>query len=605
LVVELVNTGASAPTSSVCALFDDFAVIIHDGQLRRKGECVPLSGQSFEILVLLVQASGRLVTREQIRTHLWNGATVVEFEHSINSAIKKLRHALNDHPTSPQYIETVRRRGYRFLAPVRWAKTEAVPLLKPEAGSSEKATATLPPWRDQQTSIAVLPFLNLSDTNGDYLGDGLAEEIINTLAHVSGVKVTARTSAFTFRGKSLDIRRIARSLNVHYVLEGSVQRLDSRIRVTIQLIDGREGSHVWSHRYDCELVDLFALQDQIAEAVARALEVRFGTNQPTSRQRRPSPQAYEAYLKARHYLYMATPETLVRAQEYLVDAMNSDPSYPEPCYELGTYYLFQALSGVGDPRQLVPMARNQAEKTLSVDPRFLRAHALLGCALTMIDYNWQEAKHHFELALSVDPVSADVRFWYALFNLVPQGRLTEAIAQMERTLEIDPINVFLRINLAAICFISRMFDRASDETRRALEFGENLWMCHFGKGSVELLLERPTEAVSSFTRAYQLAGWSAQVVGHLSGALVRTGELRRAQEILKEMDRFPPYSIPVGMTAFHSICGEGDKAAEWFERAIEVRDPFVLVYINNPITELLCQSSRWSYLLEKMNLTNC
>jgi serine/threonine-protein kinase len=329
---------------------------------------------------------------------------------------------------------------------------------------------------ERQPSIAVLPFANMSrDPDDEYFSDGLAEEIINTLAHLPGLKVTARTSAFAFRGKEQDITKIAEMLHVRTILEGSVRRSGSRIRVTAQLINAEDGYHLWSERYDREMADVFAMQDEIAAAIARALEVKL-VGKPAGRQHLPDLRAYEAFLKARHELLKVDPESAARGRRLLEQAIALDPAYSEPYGELGSCYVLQALTGLRSAREAMPAARARAQNALERSASDARAHGVLCSVAGLYDYDWKEAAEQYRLALAVEAVPGEVRARCALAYLVPLSRFQEALEQLETALEHDPLNGFVRSTFALVLAFGGMHDRARIEAQKVIEVDANLWI---------------------------------------------------------------------------------------------------------------------------------
>jgi serine/threonine-protein kinase len=292
----------------------------------------------------------------------------------------------------------------------------------------------------------VLPFSNMSaDKDNEYFSDGLAEEIINRLAHVSGLRVIARTSAFAFKGKNEDLRRIAHVLGVTSILEGSVRRAGTRMRVTVQLIAASDASHLWSERYDRELSDVFAIQDEIAEAIAVALQVKLaGSSQFT-----PKLPAYEALLQGRYHRQKFTPEAHLRAKECFEQAVALDPGYAAPHAELGLNYLLFATNGIRTMIEVAPFIQAEARKALELNPSDVDSHFLLGTVAAVHDYDWKAAAGHFEKVMSPSFVSADARWAYARFYLAPLGRLRESAEEMQRAVEQDPLNVVWRAVLGS------------------------------------------------------------------------------------------------------------------------------------------------------------
>jgi eukaryotic-like serine/threonine-protein kinase len=296
---------------------------------------------------------------------------------------------------------------------------------------------------ETEPSIAVLPFANMSaDKENEYFSDGLAEEIINALAHIPGLMVTARTSAFAFRDKEQDIRKIADALGVRTVLEGSVRRAGNRIRVTAQLINAADGYHLWSERYDRELADVFAMQDEIAQSIASALKVKLSGKASSGHKQRHTPAvaAFEALLKARHYGALFTPESFRKAKDYFEQAIALDPQFALAHVELGLHFCLTAIATILPARQAMPLVRAQAQRALEIDPDLPEAQAMLGVVAALFDYDWLEAKRRFQLAMAHESLPWFVRFAYAAWYLTFVGRYDEAVSEFRGALQADPLN---------------------------------------------------------------------------------------------------------------------------------------------------------------------
>jgi TolB-like protein len=338
----------------------------------------------------------------------------------------------------------------------------------------ERAAAepTSTPTEDHP-SIAVLPFANMSsDKENEFFGDGLAEEIINVLAQAPGLKVAGRTSSFFFRGKDVEFAEIGRRLNVEHILEGSVRKAGNRIRVTAQLIKVADGFHLWSERYDREATDIFGIQDEITQAIAAALRTRLSPKTATLRHHAPNLRAYEAYLKARDEWFKPTPESLARVKESLEHAIELDPKFALAYSLLGGHYTMLANLGIRPAREVIPLARAAEQEALRVEPSLPEAHALLGvCAGD--EYDWSEAKQHWRLAMAREPVSRDVRFWYGNHYLLPIGRLAEAVEEMARGLQEDPLNLLYRHHYAVGLRHAGRPEDAEAELRMVLEIDGN------------------------------------------------------------------------------------------------------------------------------------
>ena len=404
------------------ARFGEFELDSERGTLVRNGRRVRIQPQPLRVLTYLIDRAGAVVTRDDLRQAIWDQATFVEFDQGLNYCIRQIRQALNDDAIKPVFIETLKKLGYQFIAPV---ERKAGPAAEP--------------------SIAVLPFEDMSvGRDHEWFADGLAEEIISALSHVPGLKVIARTSAFAFKHKRLDIRRIAETLGVTYVLEGSVRKAGDRIRVTAQLISAADGSHLWSDQYDGELTGVFAIQEETAQAIARALKITLSA--PASSRRAENIAAYEAYLEARHHFFKVS---LPKFKECLDRALALDPDFALANCLYGVFYTMSSGWNVLMPaHEAMPKARLAAQRALDLDPALPEAHALLGVVKAHYDFDWSESEQHFRVALSMSPKSSDVLFWYGNHCLLPTGRIRQAIDAMSRGLEADPLNLLYRHHLA-------------------------------------------------------------------------------------------------------------------------------------------------------------
>jgi len=334
-------------------------------------------------------------------------------------------------------------------------------------------------------SIAVLPFVNLTgDRENEFFSDGLADEIINTLSRTPGLRVIARTSAFAFRKKQQDIRKIASALNVQTVLEGGVRRSANRLRVTAQLIKADDGAHAWSERYDREIDDLFSVQEEIASAIAASLRVKLADRPLPRRKYHPVLPAYETYLRGIHDLFKNTPDSLSRSKQQLLRASEIDGRYADPHLALAQCYVLLGLHGVQPSREVMPLIRAEALQTLDLNQSSSLGHALLGLVAGAFDYDWTEVDRRFALAMADSPVPNLVRWPYANFCLAPRGRFEEAAEQMELWLEQDPLNVAARADMAFFLNHAGLQDRALAAARSALHIDESSWFAHYAMAEI-------------------------------------------------------------------------------------------------------------------------
>jgi TolB-like protein/Tfp pilus assembly protein PilF/predicted Ser/Thr protein kinase len=449
-------------------------------------------------------------------------------------------------------------------------------------------------------SIAVLPFANLSgDRENEYFSDGLTEEIITELARIPGLKVIARTSAFAFKGRNEDVRRIAEALGVTKVLEGSVRRAGERIRVTAQLISAADGTHMWSERYDRSTADVFAIQDDIAQSIAKAFRVKMA-KKAGLHAHTPALPAYEAFLRARELLFRFTPDSWVRAKGWLDQAIELDPAYADPHMELGLGYFLQGF-GAQLLRDVAPTIRAEAHRALALNPSDPQPHILLGSVAAAHDYDWNEAADRFRDALRATPVSADTRWAYATVYLSAFGRFEESAAEMQRAVERDPLNAVWRAVWSDHLACAGKHDRAIEEGLKAVELDESHFAPHVSLGQACLASGRLEQAVDAFERAHRAAPGHPIPLGLLAGSLVQLGDKDRAAELIRQMGNEP---LPVwGRALYHLVCGEIDAAADWFETMLEHREPFAVVYVRSPIVRPLRESPRWRKIAETMHLS--
>src|SRR5579859_409190 len=416
----------SSPKAEVYQ-FGEFRLDTGRRLLTERQTPVGLSGKAFDTLLYLVEHRGIVLKKEQLMQAIWPD-TVVE-ENNLNQNISTLRRVLGESRDEHRYIATVPGRGYQFVAQVRVVVREDREHHRPASGAS----------------IAVLPFVNFSaDPANEYFCDGLAEELINALSKLEHVRVAARTSAFSFKGRQTDVREIGKSLNVGAVLEGSVRKSGNRLRITAQLINTADGCHVWSERYDRDvsMEDIFDVQDEIALAVVDALKLKLMGKERSAVLKRPTdnPEAYLLYLKGQYYRWKTAPEDFARSRDYFQRAVDADPSFTLGYFGLNSYYGYGSAWGMLPPDEGWPKAEAALRKALELDNTFPEAHLSLAAYLLVCRRDWSGAEKEIKNVLSLNPKLPEIHHLYAFYFLT-LGRVDEAIAESRRALDGDPLSL--------------------------------------------------------------------------------------------------------------------------------------------------------------------
>jgi len=455
--------------------------------------------------------------------------------------------------------------------------------------------------REDTPSIAVLPFANLSaDKENEYFGDGLAEEIINALAKVPELRVIARASAFAFRGGERDLRAIGQRLRVGTILEGSVRRAGSRIRVTAQLIQVADESHLWSERYEREMTDIFAIQDDISQAIADALKVRLAA----TRRSTTNVEAFQNYLKGLYWYQRYTPESLALAKQSFEQALGHDAECAPAYAGLAVYYFGLGATGIRPMTEMAPLAKSAAENALGIDGTLSEAHSVLGLVAGAVEYDWKGAERHFQAAMAVDPVPPLVRVRYALYFLTPLGRFGEAVAQYRRAFETDPLSMMVHFGLAFAFYCQGLYDEAIEHAGTAVDLYPDYWLVHFAMGLALGQKGRVTQSIASLEATVRLAPSFTLAAGFLAAAYARAGYASRAEMPMREVKERSTrqYVSPACFGVYHAALGETDKMFEFLRAAWEDRDPYLTRMDAEPCFAPFRGDARYRDLLDRMNL---
>jgi TolB-like protein/tetratricopeptide (TPR) repeat protein len=525
--------------------FGAFEVDLEGRRLLKRGRPIPLREQSFQVLAALMERPGEIVTREELRSRLWSSDTFVDFEVALNSAVSRLRDALGDSANSPSFIETIPKRGYRFVIPI-----------------------------PKRPAVAVMPFVNqTADAKDEYFSDGLTDELIRVLSRVEGLRVTAPSVVARFRGKPHDAREVGRELGVEAVLEGSVWRSADRMRVTVNLVGVKDGFNLWAQRFDGHLGDVFGVQDQVCAATAEALHIRLATRVTQSRPRNTT--AYVQYLKGRHMMGRRRPNDVRRAFEYFQEAIRLDPGYAEPYVGAALYYIIGAVFGALPPRSALPEAEDLIAKGLALDADSVNLNAIMG-HLRTFQWRWAESEEAQRHAMSLEPANAYPHMVYPLLCSM-LGRHEEAVAHAAKAVELDPPDLMTNFRLVQANYYGRRYDEAIRTGRVAAELTPDSPYTFFYLALALAATGMNDEAWSVANKARQLnegLPLGEGYFGYLAGVLGRTEEAHR---ILGELQarREKEYSpaLPVAWT-FLGV-GEKDKAFDWLESALAEREPFL------------------------------
>jgi len=611
--------------------FGDFEFDPTSGELRKDGLKVRLQEQPFQILTLLLKRPGEVVTREEVRQALWPGDTFVDFDVGLNSAVKRLRDALSDSADSPRFVETLPRRGYRFIAPLETPPRSPPvtpeetprPALPPRSrlrswGGAAAAvavvaglivTGTWPRLRGQLASapirsLAVLPFENLTgDAEQDYFADGMTDAVITDLAQLRALRVISRTSVTQYKLAKKALPRIAEELGVDAVVEGTVSRSGDRVRITAQLIQAATDRHLWAQSYERELRDVLSLQREVAAAIAQAIQVKLQPEEKrrmTQAQASIDPEAYEAYLKGRFYWSKRSAETSRKAVGYFEQAIERDPAYAPAYSGLSDTYRAFDVQGLAPPRECMPKAEAAARKALALDDTLAEAHASLAGVLYRYDWDWEGAEREFRLSLELEPNYAEGHRAYAVY-LMTVRRHEEALAEAQRARELSPLSLPINTELGLALVRLGRYDEAIEQLQKTLEIDpkpfrvyQTLAFAYEGKGdwprAIEALEKRP-------------GGGQGRGNAWLGYAYAITGRQHEALEILAQIEKASQerYVSPQVFAIVHLGLGNKEQAMAWLEKAYDER-AFEVLGFSGPLFDRLSGDPQFEDLLRRMRL---
>jgi TolB-like protein/Tfp pilus assembly protein PilF len=561
--------------------FGLFEVDFRAGELRKRGLRIRLQEKPFRILAALLKRPGELVTREALRNELWPSDTFVDFDRSLNTALRKLREALGDSAENPRFVETLSRRGYRFIAPVG----------SPGALGSE----------GPKRMLAVLPFECLpGDSDKEYFVDGLTEELTCQLGQLDTkhLGVIARTSAMRYKGTKKSVREIGAELKCGYVLEGSVRQDGTSIRITAQLIEVLRETHLWSASYDRSLQDILNVQQDVARRVGTALALELLPEQ-RSRAMTVNPMAHEAYLRGRYFWGQRTEVALTNAVAYFEKALSIDPQYSRAYSGIADCYNLLCWFGAMAPRESGPLAGTAAARALELDDSISEGHASLALVRFWYEWDWTGAEEEFLRAIELNPSYAAAHHWYASY-LNAMGRLEEAQVRLGRARELDPLSLIISMSAADPLFYGRRFDEAIEHLLALLDHEPQFLPALFNLGRVYVQKGMYQEAVSSFEKVRYLSG-NPQAYPTLAHAYALAGQTHEARKILKQLtepgERFPGSPL---IARIHLGLGESARAIEWLRKGVEERSYWMTMLKADPIYDEIRSDPRFRGLLKQV-----
>ena len=636
--------------------FGTYEVSLQSGEVRKAGVKIRVQQQPMKLLEILLERPGEVVTREELRNRVWPNESFGDFDQALNIAIGKLRSTLGDSAENPRFIETLPKRGYRFLAEVsvdgdarpKRPESAARDLSDTESGQEPKTEsrhqvqraglAVAPKRRLWPTrrvivalvlvlslpilalwlfrsrgraptgirSLAVLPLENLSgDASQNYFADGMTDELITDLAQISALRVISRTSVMVYKGARKPLPQIARELNVDAVVEGTVLRSGDQVRITAQLIEASSDKHLWSQSYEGELRDTLALQNRVARAIADQIRINLTPQEQAALKnvKVVNPEAYQSYLKGRYFWNKRTADGLKAALAYFNQAIEEDPKYAQAYSGLADTY---ALLGdwqyaVMTPKEALPKAKAAAIKALELDSGLGEAHNSLAFVLDGFDWDLDSGGKEFRRAIELNPGYATAHHWYA-WHLSLLGRYDEAIAEMRKAENLDPLSLIINADLAELLVLAHSYDESIQQSRKTIEMDPTFALAHNQLAQAYLQKHMHDEAVAELQKAVQLSGGSPTCIANLARAYVVSGKRSEAVKLLSDLKKRsnPGYSHAPEVAMIYASLGDTDQAMTWLKKGYEERfNPGVLL---RPGFDPLRSDSRFQDLVRRVGV---
>ncbi len=632
----------SAHIQTACLLrFDAFELDTRAGELRKRGVKQRLQGQPLQVLAALLQHSGDLVTRDELRVQIWPADTFVDFDHSLHNAIARLREVLGDSAQKPRFIETLPRRGYRFIGAV-----EGLELDEPEqpASTTESVETPVPVLAKGRTalvsvtllvlasiasafwmvrpvsprasaaedlqlrSLAVLPLDNLSaDPSQQYFVDGMTDELITDLAKVSSLRVISRTSVMRYKGTTKTLPEIARELNVDAVIEGSVVRSGKRVRITAQLLHGPTDRHLWAETYERDLGDVLRLQSEVAQAIAQQVRAQISPQQQLRFRsaRAVNPEAYEAYLQGRFYMtnMFSMPQELNTARRYFERAIQKDPGFALAYSGLADSYTYSAFFRQMQPDLAYRSAKAAIRTALELDDGIGEVHDTAALLSWRYEWNWRKAEEELNQAIALAPSYSCAHEDRALY-LSQSGRRAEALAEITKSLELDP-GPSSAITESGTYYQLREFEHLIEASQRGLVSNPNEWMVHYYLGIGYEATGKKVPAISEYQKAVELSSGDQDAMAALAHGYAGIGKIAEARKILHDLEQRPDNTTASQyiIATVYAGLGEKEKALQYLERAYQERSIELSWSLKaDPRLDSLRSDTRFQALLKRVGI---
>jgi TolB-like protein len=584
----------NARSRSQCLVFNNFEVDLRSGELRKNGRKIRIQTLPFQLLSILIERPNEVVTREEVSRRLWPEDTFVDFDHSIGTAINKLRGALGDSAEKPRFVETLPRRGFRFIGKIE-------PTAQPASGQAA-ALWIEPPGKSSSSPIklVVLPFQNFSGNEAqEYFTDGLTEEMISQLGRLNGnqLGVIARTTSMAYKNTTKDIAQIGRELSVNYVLESSVRREGDQVRITVQLIRASDQVHVWANNYDRRVRDSIAVQEEVAREVAQQINVSL--SHPEAR-RTLDPEANEIYLRGRFFLNQFTPDGYNQAASHFNRVVEADPDFAPAYAGISEAYTFLAITNRISPQEAWPKVRDAAQKAVELDSTLCEACLNLA-HFRMHMWDWKAAEPDFKKALSLNPSNEKAHRWYAAY-LTSVGRLQEAVEQVIISRDLDPLSSITNVEIARELYYARQYEQAIEAARKAELLNPHYARVHFWLARAYAQIGNHAEAIARAERAG--APGSVIQLTEKAYAAARAGMTEQSRQLLQSLKQHAQHNyVPAyDFAVIHIALGEKELALEYLQQAYQEHSWALIVIAVEPRLDPLRSEPRFQRLVQKVGL---